>query len=1369
MSSNPTVIDADLPAAIRAAPLRRVARALAWVVASAGSLVLLAWLTLHWGILPHIEQWRPQLEAQASQSLGVPVRIGAISVKSGAWVPAVELRDVVLLDTQQRPALTLPRIAASISARSLVAWELRFAQLLVEGAQLEVRRDAAGRVHVAGFDLDTGSAADDGAVADWFLNQHEIVIRGGTLRWTDEGRGAPPLALQDVQLVLRNGLRRHDLRLDATPDAAWGDRFTLQGRFTQPLLARASQWRRWSGNLHASLPRVDVRELRQQVSLPFELNRGEGALRAWFELKDGRAQAATVDLALRDVGLRLGADLEPLEIAQVEGRLTGQRSADGVALELQRFGFVTGEGLRWPQGDLKLAWRQREGEAPRGGELSAQQLDIDVMAQIAERLPIGAPMRRLLAELNPQGRVAELGLRWDGPVDAPTHYQAKASFTGLSMSPGVSAEPGGLARPGLRNASVQVSATEKGGQARLGVADGLLEFPGVFEDAAVPMSALSAQLDWKIEPAAVAGGSPHITLQVRDARFANADAEGELSATWATGAGQGVGRAGRYPGQLELEGKLTRGLAARTARYLPLGIPEETRRYVERAVRAGTVGSASFRVRGDLWDFPFHGLKSAKDGEFRIAARVEGVTFAYVPGEPRAASPWPEMTQVSGELVFDRVSMEIRNAAARIGETTLAGVKGGIRNLADRPVLALDGSARGPLADMLRFVNATPVGEWTGQALAHASAGGPADLKLALAIPLAELDKTTVKGSVALAGNDLRLSNDTPVLGAARGRVDFSEQGFSVVGASARVLGGDATFEGGSTPDGSLRFSGQGTASAEGLRRAAELGPVPRLAAVLSGQAAYRLTLGFVHGHAEVSLTSTLVGMGSDLPAPLRKSPEAALPLHYETRLATDGPAGTAPARDTLRFELGNLVQAQFQRSLGGDAPKVQRGAIGVLEAVALPAAGVVANLNLAELDLDAWEAAAEKMLGPGGAAEASPPGGYLPDRVGLRVQQLATGSRRITKLVAGLTRDESTWKANVDAEQLNGYVEYRPARAGSSGRVLARLTRLSLPKNEVEQVETLLDQAPATMPALDIVVDDLELRGRRLGRVEVEALNRFAGDGRGDLKDGTREWRVSKFTIANPDAQLSGTGRWTDAGAPPGRRRAVLDFKLALADGGALLERLGKGKTLRGSKGLMSGQVAWLGSPLTIDFPSLTGNVNVAIESGQFLKAEPGAARLLGVLSLQALPRRLALDFRDVFQEGFAFDNVTGDVRIADGVARTNNLRMRGLQAAVLMEGSADVGRETQDLRVVVVPEINAGTASLVYAAINPAVGLGTFLAQAFLRRPLMQAGTREFHVSGSWDDPTVERVERAADAPLPDLDAPTPAAGAASAPVRP
>ena len=322
-------------------------------------------------------------------------------------------------------------------------------------------------------------------------------------------------------------------------------------------------------------------------------------------------------------------------------------------------------------------------------------------------------------------------------------------------------------------------------------------------------------------------------------------------------------------------------------------------------------------------------------------------------------------------------------------------------------------------------------------------------------------------------------------------------------------------------------------------------------------------------------------------------------------------------------------------------------------------------------------------------------------------------------------------------------------------------MSRLSLPKSDVEQVESLLDLQPTSVPSLDVVVDDFELRGKRLGRLEIEAVNRAVGPGR----EAMRDWDLSKFNITTPEARLTATGRWTATGLPsargvPAPRRAVMDFKLALADSGALLDRLGTRDAIRGGKGQLSGQVAWLGSPFALDYASLSGQVNVGIDAGQFLKADPGAARLLGVLSLQSLPRRLSLDFRDLFQEGFAFDSITGDLKITQGVAQTNNLRMRGVQAVVLMEGRADIERETQDLRVIVVPEINAGTAALAYAVINPVLGLGAFLAQAILKKPLTQASTREFHVSGPWADPKVAQVQRKLTDAAPALSGePTPA----------
>ncbi|HEY2189243.1 MAG TPA: YhdP family protein, partial [Caldimonas sp.] len=1104
------------------------------------------------------------------------------------------------------------------------------------------------------------------------------------------------------------------------------------------------------------------------------------------DVKEGQATSASVDLALRAVTLRLDKSVEPLEFEQVAGRIDAEKSDDRVAVAVRRFGFRTGDGLSWPLGDLRAAWHWDESGAVNGGEFDADRLDLGVIAEVASRVPVGTAVRELLAELRPRGVVTQLKTRWDGPLDAPERYRVKGRLSDLSLAAKPSPEPEGIGRPGLANADLQIEASETGGQARIDVHDGKLDLPGVFAEREVPLDLLDARLAWKVEREA-GDAAPKVSVKVAGATFANADAKGELSATWRSGPGTGFGRGGRYPGLLELDCRLIDGVAARTARYLPLGLPQGVRSYVAGAVREGTISSATFRVRGDLYDFPFHDSKVARDTDFRIAAKFEGLTFAYIPEEavPRptgatALESWPPLTRASGELVVDRTTLEIRNVKAQLGNVEWSGIQGRIAELGSRARLEIEGTALGPLTDMLRFVDASPIGRWTGRALAAASASGAAELKLALGMPLAHPSETVATGRIVLAGNDIRMSPDTPLLAAAKGRVDFSQRGFTVIGASAHALGGELAFEGGSSNGlnggDTQRFSGRGTATAEGLRQASELGMVARMAAVASGQVAYRATLAFLGGRPQVSIASNLVGVAIDLPGPLGKT--AAQPMTLRVRMGPDDAAATSgdapgPARDTLQVDLGGALQTHFVREVSGDVTRVVRGAIRVgeprpvvaeraadplpsepIETLALPASGVAANIVVKSLDVETWQAALARIEGgdaraaASGAAtaplvfDATGGAGYVPDAIGLRAGEVDIGSRHLRNVTAGLSQQDDIWRANVSADELEGYLEYRPARrATGAGRVFARLARLSLPKGDVERVETLLEAQPASIPALDIAVDDFDMRGKRLGRLEIVATNRAVAN-----REGAREWQLSKLNLTMPEAQLSATGTWGDSPGLPAAtaRRASMNFTLTLGDSGALLERLGMGQLVRGGKGSMTGEVSWPGSPFSPNYAKMTGQVKVAIDSGQFLKAGPGAARLLSVLSLQSLPRRLTFDFRDLFAEGFAFDNVIGDVRIADGKASTSNLRMRGTAAVVLMEGSADLENETENLRVVVIPEINAGTASLGLAVINPALGLGTFLAQYLLRKPLMAANTREFRVTGPWDDPKVEHVER-------------------------
>ena len=222
---------------------------------------------------------------------------------------------------------------------------------------------------------------------------------------------------------------------------------------------------------------------------------------------------------------------------------------------------------------------------------------------------------------------------------------------------------------------------------------------------------------------------------------------------------------------------------------------------------------------------------------------------------------------------------------------------------------------------------------------------------------------------------------------------------------------------------------------------------------------------------------------------------------------------------------------------------------------------------------------------------------------------------------------------------------------------------------------------------------------------------------------------------LHTPEATLAASGQWSAARGQGSRFELTLDVR----DGGALLTRFDMPGTLARSSGSISGKLHWDGAPWQPHFPSLGGQLTLQFGEGQFLKADPGIAKLLGVLSLQSLPRRLSLDFRDIFSTGFAFDAITGDVNLVAGSAITHNLHMRGPQALVAMEGSASLVHETQDLRVLIVPNLDAGAAALAASILNPVVGISAFLAQLVLQKPLAHATTRQFAIEGTWKEPRV------------------------------
>ena len=1328
-------------------------RFVAWLLLLAGFVLGMAWSALHFWIVPRIENFRPSLEKMATQAIGVPVQMGQLRAISTGWMPTFEIYDLALLDPEGRRALTLPKVIFAISVRSVL--NLGVEQLVIDSPTLDIRRTANGEWRVAGLKLKKDNSPDS-AAADWVFSQKEILVQNGSVVWTDEfnplEREKPALNLNQVSWVLRNTARHHLWRLDATPPNGWGAPFTLMGDLRRGLLStHAGRVKDWSGQLHAEFSDVDLSQLGPHLPWKVNATQGQGALRVWVDLKLGDIQQATADLVLENAKAQLSPELEALSFKHIAGRVSAKAKPHGFDFSTEGLRFDTADGLHWPGGNVSLSYLEADQGNSAQGRFQGDTLDLLALRNIALQLPLPPSARQTLQAHKVSGLVNTLNLEWtEKVIGTEKTFQvntANGRFDNFFFEAGKSGTESEN-WPGIENADISFDMTAAGGNIKASIDKGALQINRLFEDSRIPLDKLQASVKWQHEKNQLLIPDWQLSLK-------NADVSADLKGSWKPSALEGSW------GVLDLQGNIQRADAARVHRYLPLSIPQNVRHYVRDSVLKGTVQGVSVKVKGDLQRLPF---ANPKDGEFRFAGKVKDVQYAYALANS-TESVWPPMSEVNGDIVFDRLNFKVNGASGKWGNTPFTQIKAEIPSLSAPVLVNLQGESKASANVVLNDLRLSPVNQMLSGALAQASSTGTVSSRLKLSLPLSSLDKSSVQGSVALSGNDVRIQSDFPTLEKAQGSIQFSEAGFSLVGVSAQFLGGPIKLEGGSrklaprSTEANPFFRIQGQVSASGLRQAKEFSTLGLLAQHATGASAYTASLGFKGGHSELSIQSQLQGVSINLPAPFGKRADESTAFKYEN--VVQGLSNVSPykaLRDQLQISWGSGLSASYLRDLTGTEPRVIHGRVQVGQTMAPSTSnpsesGVTAVVNLPSFSIDEWlQVISPPKSSPAShstqnAALSSATSSYLPSRMSLKANEVTLQGRQLHNVSVNGSREGALWRSNLDAREFSGYLEYRQSNSQNAGRIYARLARLSLPPSADQTVESFLEDSPVSIPALDIVVDELELRGKKLGRVEIEAVN--AEPAQAKTTTG-REWRLNKLNITTPEASFKASGKWATAREGSQQANTEMNFRLDISNAGELLNRLGTKDALRGGAGKLEGDVQWQGSPMTFHYPSMSGRFNLNIGRGQFLQAEPGVAKLLGVLSLQALPRRLLLDFRDVFSAGFAFDTIRGDVLIQQGIATTRNLQMKGVNAVVQMDGSSDIARETQNLRVLILPEVDAGTASLLAGiALNPAIGLSTFLAQLILKQPLSRVNTQEFLVDGTWSDPRVTKVVNSAVTP--------------------
>jgi uncharacterized protein YhdP len=265
----------------------------------------------------------------------------------------------------------------------------------------------------------------------------------------------------------------------------------------------------------------------------------------------------------------------------------------------------------------------------------------------------------------------------------------------------------------------------------------------------------------------------------------------------------------------------------------------------------------------------------------------------------------------------------------------------------------------------------------------------------------------------------------------------------------------------------------------------------------------------------------------------------------------------------------------------------------------------------------------------------------------------------------------------------------------------------------------------PENFPQLDVRIRDFSYDDWRLGEL--------TGTSRSDRQ----HWEMPDLHFAGPHHDIRLSARWREG------QRSKLEYSATSDNVEEMLRAFGFASMFARGKGSLKGNLEWDGLLSDISWAAVQGALALEVKQGALVEVDPGAGRLFGLLSLQALPRRLSLDFRDLFSKGMQFDEIKGDIRINGGDAQTSNLYIKSPSAGILIEGRTGLVRRDYDHVISVVPNVSESVSIASAIAWGPQVAAAVLLAQNVFKKDIAKATTIRYSVKGSWDDPQFERIE--------------------------
>ena len=1264
-----------------------------WLISSIAVVLIAAALCIEFWLFPNINLYKNDIAQFASKLAQQKIVIGQIQVGWQGVNPHFVVSDIDLYDAQNRPALQLKNTDLSLSWLSLPLLELRLANLNLRSPELTIRRNAQGELFVAGISMQ-GPAKPE--LANWLLRQSALNVSDAKVVWIDELRAAPAFSLDKLNLSVQSPpwkrlLKSHQISLSALPSSGTSSPIQLHARLYGN---DVSQLANWYGQLELSIKNVDLMAYQAWVdyhllSPSVALKNGRGDIKLAMAFENQQWHSISSTLALSDLQLDLPAQNTGLIMRSLSGELAWAKTDTDESYSAKRLSVQSNLGLSLQDATVHYLKSKSANDTLK---VQLAKLDLAMLQAHAAQLPIPQAWQDKIKQLSPSGQLSELNLNWQTRLGKTSGYQVQTQFQNLNL-----AAQDNL--PGFSNLSGSISANQNTGKLQLSTTNAKLDLMSILRYPTT-VDSLNGSISWSHKELAtqvhvdqLSLSNPHLSATV-NADYVMDSAKGDY---------------------LDLKAHLAKADAKYALHYYPKALGETTLHWLDTSILSGQIEDVNVVIKGRLADFPFVDKQNKALphlGQFRVTGKLSHSLMEYGTG-------WPVIEDLGLDMLFEGKRMELNAFSGHLFGNQIVKSKVVIPQLdAAEPMLYIDSTYKGPVAESVKFVNKSPVLESTQGFTEDLITSGQGKLDLKLTIPMNDLDAAKYQGSYLISNGSMD-EVSIPKLTAINGVLEFTDSSLSAKNITASAFGSPLSFNLSSGKDKIIRINAKGkmndTAIRQVLLNQNPKGNVAKAASYLSGSANWQSDITIQKPLVNIAIRSDLVGLSSRLPVPFNKASNERLMLRVDKNQALNN--------DALSVALGRKLFAQVVRTKENGRLKFDRANVRFNNGPAnndelnpkydlIKVKGLQLSGSLDYLDADAWRRVMQEFSGELGSGSAPPI-----QKIALKINVLDIFERRINQLKVINNPNKAGLSITVQSRELSGDLNY-----SNDNKLSARLSHLSIPEASPNKSKTASkDVGLSTYPALDIAADSFEWDNKNLGAMELIAYPQ------------NNNWAIQKLKLSNPESTISADGQWNNWQKNPS---TYLNVSWDIKNLGETLKNLGHPNTVKRGEGSLNGQLQWAGNPYDFNPVEINGNLQLEMKKGQILKVQPGVGRLLGLLSLQSLPRRLSLDFRDLFSNGFAFDKIKATAKINAGVIYSDDFVMSGPAADVSIKGEANLQKETQHLYVKVLPHIS-DSLSLAALAGGPLVGAVAFLAQKILKDPLNKISSTEYEIIGTWDNP--------------------------------